>query len=182
MYLINSRLLFEKLKVVINNNTTQLDLLSKDNEKIHGELNKINSKTNSEISNAKHLQKRIQEFEEITRLNRQELAERTIEIKEQTNNLRQNKSEVQAVLKIQTDLSKKIEEATSKFEVNSRSYEQRVADIDRSIGHLRREFQENLEELAQINKDSSTQIILDFEKAITSLNNDTKVIFKKVSP
>jgi len=179
----DNKLLFEKLKVVINNNTTQLDLLSKDNEKIHGELNKINSKTNSEISNSKNIQKRIQEIEEGIRINRQELGERTVEIKEQTNTLRQNKSEVQGLLKVQTDLSRKVEEITAKlgekFDVNLRSFEQRVGDIDRSIGHLRREFQENLEELAQINKDSSTQIILDFEKAITSLNSDTKVIFKK---
>jgi len=179
----DNKLLFEKLKVVINNNTTQLDLLSKDNEKIHGELNKINSKTNSEISNSKNIQKRIQEIEEGIRINRQELGERTVEIKEQTNTLRQNKSEVQGLLKVQTDLSRKVEEITAKlgekFDINLRSFEQRVGDIDRSIGHLRREFQENLEELAQINKDSSTQIILDFEKAITSLNSDTKVIFKK---
>lgn len=38
-----------------------------------------------------------------------------------------------------------------------------------------------MEELARIHKDSSTQIIMDFEKAITALNSDTKVIFKKVS-
>ena len=140
-----SRLLFEKLKVVINNNTTQLDLLSKDNEKIHGELTKINSKANSEISNAKNVQKRIQDLEEAIRINRQELGERTVEIKEQTNTLRQNKSEVQGLLKVQTDLSRKVEEITAKIgeklDINFRSFEQRVGDIDRSIIHLRREFQ-----------------------------------------
>jgi len=138
----------------------------------------------------------VLELEDTIRATRQELTDRTAETHDHSNIIRQTKSEMQAILKIQTELNKKMEETNMKvFEKvdSSRALsEHKLSEVNRSIAQLRQEvqvsilsyvfdeFKDNLEELAQIHKDSSTQIILDFEKAITSLNSDTKVIFKKV--
>jgi len=58
---------------------------------------------------------------------------------------------------------------------------QKFDDLENAFGQIQQDFQENLQDLAKIHKDSSNQIILDFEKAITSCNNEAKILFKKIN-
>jgi len=139
------RVLFEKLKVVINNNSAQLELLSKDNQKIHSELNETRSKTITESSNFKNFQKKILELEDTLRATRQELTERTAETHDHSNIIRQTKSEMQAILKIQTEINKKMEETSMKLfervDSSKALNEHKFSEVNRAIAQFRQEVQ-----------------------------------------
>ena len=130
----------------MSNNTTQLELLSRDNEKIHHELNDSKLKFASETNTNKGLQKRVIEVEETLKYYRQEINEKINESRDQSVHLRQsNKSEIQAVLKVNSDLNMKIEEMSSylseRVKLKENDNEQRIGEINRVLSRMQQEFQ-----------------------------------------
>jgi len=58
---------------------------------------------------------------------------------------------------------------------------ERVYELENTIVKFTHEIREDLDRLAQIGKDSSNQIIVDFERALDGINSDSKILYKKIA-
>jgi len=182
----DNKLLFEKLKILVNNNSNQLEVVGKDNEKIHATLTELRTKGNLNNSSINEANKKLVEVEEAIKLQYHELSNRIQENKTQTNNFREAlRVDIQNILKNQTELRERIETIGLKLNERLDSSDvwakQKFREVDTALSQIQDDLQGNFQELAKIHKDSSNQIILDFEKAITSCNNETKILFKKIN-
>jgi len=65
--------LFEKLKTVVNNNTTQLEILSKDSEIFSSTVSELRNKVNHQAENFVDLSAKLNELEQFAKVNTQEL-------------------------------------------------------------------------------------------------------------
>jgi len=180
----DQRELYEKLTVAIRNNTTRLDQLESENEELRTELNDLKNKTNNDTSSIKELYHKIAHIDDEYKHQTQELANKLADSKTQTGNLRESlKGEIQNIVKAQGDFTRRIEEIHTRTHERAQADEvasqKRFAELEDLVNQIQQEFQDNVQELAKIHKESSTQIIVDFEKAITSINNDNKILYKK---
>jgi len=178
------RALFEKLNNAIRGNTAKIDQLTQENISVNNTLNELIKQGSEGSSGIKDLFHKIREVEDELKHTTHELANKLGESRNQIAGLRDTlKGDLSNTTKTQTELTRRIEEISVKTQERTHAdqltSQKRFSELEDLMNQVQHEFQENVQELAKIHKESSTQIIVDFEKAITSINNDNKVLYKK---
>lgn len=140
------RLVYEKLKILVNNNSNQLDLVGKDNEKIHATLSELRTKGNLNTSSINEANKKLVEVEEAIKLQSHELLNRIQENKTQTNNLRETlRTDIQSILKNQTELRERIESLSLKLNERLDSVDvwtkQKFREVDTALNQIQDDLQ-----------------------------------------
>ena len=150
-------MLFEKLKILVNNNSNQLEILGKDNEKIHATLTELRTKTNLNTSSVNDTNKKLIEVEEAIKLQSHDLLNRIQENKAQTNNIRETiRVDTQNILKNQTELRERIESLTLKLNERLDSSDiwskQKFREVDGALNQIQEDLQVKITNYpAQIN-------------------------------
>jgi len=173
-----NKFLFEKLKTVATNNTSQLEILTRDNAKLNTELLELRSRADHDHSHLSELQHRIGELEEFVRHNNVELNSQLERTREKI------RSESQNLLKSQAELSKRIEETfmrlNERLDANELLQKQKFFDIDSTLTRIQHDVNESLDHYGNLQKETSMQIINDMERALDSVGSDVKVLYKKL--
>lgn len=163
----------------MNNNTSQLEILSKDSEIFGATINELRSKVAHHTDHFGELQAKVNELEQITKVNTQELYNKVEKYREKT------KADTSAIIKTNSEVHRRVDESLASISGRLDSIEvitkERVFELENTIVRFTHEVRDDLDRLATIGKDSSNQIILDFERALDGVNGDTKILYKKIA-
>lgn len=180
----DQRTLQDKLSNAIRSNSSKIEQLTQENENMNIILNELKKESNDGSEGIKDLFHKVGEVEEELKHNTHELANKLGDTRNQVVSLREAlKGDISNANKNHTELTRRVEEINTKISekvhADQLAAQQRFSEVEDLVNNVQHEFQDNVQELAKIHKESSTQIIVDFEKAITSINNDNKVLYKK---
>jgi len=180
----DQRVLQDKLTNAIRTNSSKIEQLTQENENMNIVLNELKKESNDGSNGIKDLFHKVSEVEDELKHNTHELANKLGDTRNQVVSLRETlKGDINNTAKAQTELTRRVEEVNTriseKVHADQLAAQQRFSEVEDLVNQVQHEFQDNVQELAKIHKESSTQIIVDFEKAITSINNDNKVLYKK---
>jgi hypothetical protein len=140
------RLLFEKLKIVVNNNTNQLELLTKDTEKLQNSYTNLRNQGNSNTNSLNECNRRVQDLEEIIRSQFHELSSQISENRNEYIRLRDNfNNETQNIYRSQNDLSRRLEEFSARIneriETTDSVTKQKLQEIEALATQIQQDFQ-----------------------------------------
>ena len=140
------RLLFEKLKIVANNNSNQIDLLTHEHEKMNSQLNETRNKTINNSNTITDVSKKLIDMEENLKLSYQELANKIQDVKSTFASFRENiKSDTQNILRSQNEISDKIEDMSARlndrFESGDLLNNQKFLDLENIMNQIQNDFQ-----------------------------------------
>ncbi len=131
--------MFEKLKGLIYNNTTQMDLVVNDNKKLHSIIGELKSQINIQ-------QKNFQDLEDQNKSIIKESNQKSHDLKAQINHIKDNlRQDTQNILKSQNELTKLVEQQTFKMNEKLEKYfshtKENLEEYDSVIQNIQQEFQ-----------------------------------------
>ena len=134
------------MKIVVNNNSNQIDQLNHDHEKFSSQFNETRNKTLYNSNAITDATKRLIDMEEYLKLSYQELANKIQDNKTNNTLFKENiKSDTQNILRSQNDLSKRIEELGARLNDRLESADilnrQKFVDLENIMNQIQNDFQ-----------------------------------------
>ena len=134
------------MKIVANNNSNQIDLLTHEHEKLNSQFNETRNKTLYNSNTITDVTKRLIDIEENLKLSYQELANKIQDTKSTLGSFKENiKADTQNILRSQNDISNKIEDMgarlNDRFESSDLLNSQKFLDLENIMNQIQNDFQ-----------------------------------------
>jgi chromosome segregation ATPase len=175
----DNRVIFEKLKAVVSDHSDQIEGLQKEEERTQDALLELRSKTDFNANHTNELQKKLNDIDETVRIGNQDLNNKIEKLREKVRQENLN------LTKATSDFGSRLDEALARvygrLDSVDQSNKEKYVDLEATVSKINAESKEGLENLNQIHRETSNQIITDFERALDAIGGDARLLHKKVN-
>lgn len=175
----DNRVIFEKLKAVVNDHTDQIEGLQKEGERTEETLIELRSKTDFNTNGINDLQKKVNDLDELVKIGNQDLNNKIEKLREKV------RTDTQGLTKATSDFGNRLDEALARvygrLDSVDQTHKEKYLDLESTVSKLNAEFKDGLETVNNIHRETSNQIINDFERALDAIGGDARLLHKKVN-
>jgi len=181
--------LYDQLKVIVSNNSTQLEILGRDTENLTKNLNSNTKITNETWSFTEDLQTRLGQLDETLSNYNREYTANFLEIKDQHNALvSTTKVDQEHSLAFQADFQQKLADferyCQERFDRTHTLAQQRIDEMDISMQRLRTDCDEQIEQAkklaSNLSRDVYDRVSDHFDVKIMNSNKESDLALRKI--